>query len=219
MCVTHFKLLIMAACSPEQGNLNLWCDGWSAFALFVKWLIFVFIGCRRGCLGILKPSLFYVCMTASSCSFSVLQRPIKRNVLWAHGSICCLSTAPSTAPFRRPLFFLRLSAVRRTEVCYNFLWAAHKQKSCFLIPVCVIWRAQKLTMSGGRRGKGGWVADWIRWLKGGGVVAAGKLRNDCAATTIDACGCSYPCELITFEQRQGPLCIWIWMWMWMCRWL
>jgi len=159
-----------------------------------------------------KPSFhfffgFYVCMTASSCSFSVLQRPIKRNVLWAHGSI---SVAPPPFPlFTTPFFdahsFLRLSAMRRTEVCYSFLWAAHKQKSCFLIPVCVIWRAQKLTMSGGVD-IGGWL-----WGGGAGQVAQWLCTHNYWCMRLFV----YPCELITFEQWQGPL--WLWMWMWAQR--
>lgn len=167
MCVTHFKLLIMAACSPEQGNLNLWCDGWSAFALFVKWLIFVFIGCRRGCLGILKPSLFYVCMTASSCSFSVLQRPIKRNVLWAHGSICCLSTAPSTAPFRRPLFFFALICGAAHRSMLQFFMGRAQAKIMFSYSRVRNLKGAKVNNVRWSAGKG-WVGGWLDSMVKGG---------------------------------------------------
>lgn len=53
-------------------------------------------------------------MTASSCSFSVLQRPIKRNVLWAHGSISAARFSAFPAAFHSPLFALICDAAHRS---------------------------------------------------------------------------------------------------------
>lgn len=65
--------------------------------------------------------------TASWCSFRYSS--VQLNEMFC-GSRCLSLNVPFP--------FLRARLCWRCEVCNNFLWAAYKQKSCFLIPVCVI---------------------------------------------------------------------------------
>lgn len=114
--------------------------------------------------------IFYVCMTASSCSSSILQRPIKRNVLWALGSI----SAPVPAPAQPPLclfFFLAIDAHHHAALICD---AGPRSMLQFFMG-----RAQaKIMFSYSRvRNLKGAKVNNVRWCEPGGRGAAMRSRG------------------------------------------